>query len=175
VNVYLLLRGKSGTAWFDDIAVMEDPRRKGNIGREATVTVDSAYSQYTERPINDGIVHVPEDAHWTEESWASKAEEGDHWIELAFEQERTVKRVVIYWSMDAGTPKTSQEVRLQVLEGEDWRTVQTVMPAGLEQETVLELAEPVSTDRLRLLQPAGRGPQARPNIMWVREVEVFGE
>jgi len=83
--------------------------------------------------------------------------------------------VVIYWSMDAGTPKTSQEVRLQVLEGEDWRTVQTVMPAGLEQETVLELAEPVSTDRLRLLQPAGRGPQARPNIMWVREVEVFGE
>ncbi|MBT4816786.1 MAG: hypothetical protein HON70_13860 [Lentisphaerae bacterium] len=37
VSVNLLLRGKSGTAWFDDVAVMEDPRRQGNIAREATV------------------------------------------------------------------------------------------------------------------------------------------
>ncbi|MCD6361449.1 MAG: discoidin domain-containing protein [Armatimonadetes bacterium] len=173
VNVYLLLRDKSGTAWFDDVAVMEDPRRKGNIGREARVTVDSAYSGYDATPINDGIVHVPADAHWTEESWASADEEKEHWIELAFEHEHAIKRVVIYWSLDAGKPKTSREVRLQVPDGDGWRTVQTVMPAALEEETVLELDRPVTTGRLRLLQPAGRGPSERPNIMWVREVEVF--
>ena len=27
VNVYLLMRGHAGTAWFDDIFVSEDPRR----------------------------------------------------------------------------------------------------------------------------------------------------
>jgi len=175
VNVYLLLRGKSGTAWFDDIAVMEDPRRKGNIAREATITVDSAFPQYTERPINDGIVHVPASAHWTEESWASKDEAQDHWIELAFAERRSVKRVVVYWSLDAGTPKTSRELHLQVPEGEGWRTIQTALPPDLEEETVLEPDSPVRLTRLRLLQPAGRGPSARPNIMWVREVEVFGE
>lgn len=173
VNVYLLLRGKSGTVWFDDVAVMEDPRRKGNIAREATVTVDSAYAQYTTRPINDGIVHVPAGAHWTEESWASKDEAGEHWIELAFAQPRSARRVVIYWSLDGGVARTSREVALQVPAGDGWRTVQTVHPGELEEETVIELDRPVTTARLRLLQPAGAGPSDRPNIMWVREVEVF--
>jgi hypothetical protein len=173
VNVYLLLRGKSGTAWFDDVAVMEDPRRKGNIAREAEATVDSSYSGYNAVPINDGIVHVAADAHWTEESWASADEATEHFIELAFEEARTVERVVIYWSMDAGTPKTSREVRLETPDGDGWRTVQTVMPSGLEEETVFELDEAVTAKMLRLLQPSGRGSHERPNIMWVREVEVF--
>ena len=55
VNVYLLLRGKSGTAWFDDVAVMEDPRRKGNMAREAEVAVDSSFSGYDASPLNDGV------------------------------------------------------------------------------------------------------------------------
>ena len=173
VNVYLLLRDKSGTAWFDDVAVMEDPRRKGNSAREATATVDSQYNGYSAAPINDGVVHVAADAHWTEESWASADEAKEHWIELAYDEARSIERVVIYWSMDAGTPKTSREVRLQVPDADGWRTVQTVLPAGLEEETVFELDEAVTTDRLRLLQPVGKGMHARPGIMWVREVEVF--
>ena len=172
VNVYLLLRNKSGTAWFDDVAVMEDPRRKGNIAREAEAAVDSSYSGYSAAPINDGIVHVAADAHWTEESWASADEAKEHFIELTFEEARTVERVVIYWSMDAGTPKTSREVRLEARDGDGWRSVQTVMPSGLEQETVFELDEAVTASVLRLLQPSGRGSHERPNIMWVREVEV---
>jgi len=173
VNIYLLLRDKSGTAWFDDVAVMEDPRRKGNIAREAAVTVDSQYSSYSAVPLTDGVVHVATDAHWTEESWASADEAKEHFIELAFQEASEIARAVVYWSLDAGTPKTSRELRLQVPEDAGWRTVVTAMPGGIEEETVLELAEAVKTDRLRLLQPIGRGPHERPNIMWVREVEVF--
>ncbi len=173
VNVYLLLRGKSGTVWFDDVAVMEDPRRKGNTAREAEATVDSQYNGYSAAPITDGVVHVAEDAHWTAEAWASADDETDHFIELSYPEEREVKRVVVYWSQDAGTPKTSRELRLQVPDGDGWRTVMTVLPSGLEEETVLELDEPVTLARLRLLQPAGKGPAERGNVMWVREVEVF--
>ena len=45
------------TAETGDVAVMEDPRRKGNIAREATVAVDSFYSGYGAGPLNDGILH----------------------------------------------------------------------------------------------------------------------
>ena len=173
VSVNLLLRGKSGTAWFDDVAVMEDPRRKGSITREAAVTVDSKYGGYSTVPINDGVVHVLEGAHWTEESWASADKEGAHFIELAFEQAHALARVVVYWSLDGGTPKTSRLVHLQVPQGDGWRTLATVTPAGLEEETVFELPAPVSTRRLRLLQPNDKGPHGRSKIMWVREVEVF--
>ncbi len=105
VNVYLLLRGRSGTVWFDDAVVIEDPRRKGNIAREAKVTVDSAYSGYDAKPVNDGIVYPAEDAHWTEKAWASADERADHFIELRFAEPREVAKVAIYWSLDAGIPR----------------------------------------------------------------------
>jgi len=153
---------------------MEDPRRKGNIAREAVVSVGSQFNGYSAVPLTDGVVHVPDGAHWTEESWASADEPKQHSIELAFEQPRTIARAVVHWSLDGGAPRTSREIHLQVPEGDGWRTVLTVTPAGLEEETVLQLAEPMQTSRLRLLQPSGKGPRERPNIMWVREIEAFG-
>ncbi|MGD9495361.1 MAG: discoidin domain-containing protein [Armatimonadota bacterium] len=173
VNVYLLLRRRAGTAWFDDVAVMEDPRRQGNIAREASVEVDSAYSGYDAEPINDGVVHPPADAHWTDEAWASAETATDHWVELRFDQPRTIDRAVVYWSQDAGVPRSSAEVSLQVGVDEGWRTLATVRPEPLSAATAIRLDQPATGTRFRILQPAGRGPRDRPNLMWVREVELF--
>ena len=173
VNVYLLLRDMSGTVWFDDVAVMEDPRRKGNVARSAVVTVDSSYSKYSAVPLTDGVLHVPPDAHWTEESWASADLDVEHSVELAFPEGHAVCRTVIYWSLDGGVAKTSREVQLQILDGETWTTVATAKPVVPEEETVLEVPTALMVKRLRLLQPKGMGPRARANIMWIREVEVF--
>ncbi len=173
VNVYLLLRRKSGTAWFDDVAVMEDPRRQGNIAREAGVEVDSSYSGYDATPINDGIVHPAADAHWTAEAWASAETATDHWIELRFEDARAIDGAAISWSQDAGIPRSSAEVSLQVAVDEGWRTLATVRPEPLSARTVITLDAPVTATRFRILQPAGQGPRDRPNLMWVREVELF--
>jgi hypothetical protein len=173
VNVYLLLRSKSGTAWFDDVAVMEDPRRKGNIAREAQVTVDSFFSGYDAEPINDGIVHPPADAHWTDEAWASAEEARDHFIELRFAEPRQVGRVAIYWSLDAGIPRTSAEVQVQIPEGDGWRTVAAAKPTDPVPVTIIPLNPPVAALAFRLFQPKGKGPAGRPDLMWVREVEVF--
>lgn len=80
VNVYLLLRGKTGKAWFDDLALMEDPRRKGNLARTAVATVDSSYAGYDASPVNDGIIQG-ETLHWTKEAWASADDGKEHWID----------------------------------------------------------------------------------------------
>jgi len=173
VNVYLLLRRKSGTAWFDDVAVMEDPRRQGNLAREAEVTVDSFFSGYDAEPINDGVVYPPADAHWTDEAWASAEEDRDHFIELRFAEPRQVGRVAIYWSLDAGLPRTSAEVQVQVPEGGSWRTVATATPKEPVPATVIPLNPPVTAAAFRLFQPKGKGPAGRPDLMWVREVELF--
>ncbi len=173
VNVYLLLRRRSGTAWFDDVAVMEDPRRKGNIAGEASVEVDSYYSGYDTEPINDGVIYPPEDAHWTDEAWASAEKPEDHWIKLTFDDQRTIDRAVIYWSLDAGIPRSSAEVSLQVAVDEGWRTLATVHPEPLSVYTEIRLDEPVTGRIFRIFQPAGQGPRDRANLMWVREVELF--
>ena len=172
VNVYLLLRGKSGTAWFDDVAVMEDPRRKGNVAREATASVDSSYSGYDASPVNDGVI-IGEGLHWTKEAWASADEAADHFIELKFPAPRTVARAAIYWSLDAGVPRTSKEVQMQVPEGAGWKTVATLRPAAPAPQSEIRLDAPVTAERFRLLQPKGKGPEGRGNLLWVREVELF--
>lgn len=173
VNVYLLLRSKSGTAWFDDVAVMEDPRRKGNFARQAQVVVDSCFPGYDAKPINDGVVYPPPTAHWTAEAWASAEEEGEHFIKLRFPEPRPVGRVAIYWSLDAGIPRTSAEVQVQVPEGPGWRTVAIATPKEPVPVTIIPLETPVTAPAVRLLQPPGRGPAGRPNLLWVREVELF--
>lgn len=173
VNVYLLLRRKSGTAWFDDVAVMEDPRRQGNLAREAAVSVDSSYSGYDPAPINDGVLYPAADAHWTDEAWASAETATDHWIELRFDGPRTIGGAAVAWSLDGGIARTSAEVSLQVAVDEGWRTLATVKPEEPVAVTRIRLDEPVTGSRFRILQPAGKGPAGRANLMWVREVELF--
>jgi hypothetical protein len=172
VNVYLLLRGHSGTAYFDDVALMEDPRRKGNIAREAEVVVDSNYSGYSPNPINDGYIEVA-DKHWTDQAWASEDHGREHFVELRFAQNRTVQKVVIYWSLDAGIARTSREVHLQIPEGVAWKTIKTIECDRPVPATEMVLRHPVSTNKLRLFQPANKGPNDRKGLMWVREIEIF--
>jgi hypothetical protein len=172
VNVYLLLRGHSGTAYFDDVALMEDPRRKGNIAREAEVVVDSNYSGYSPNPINDGYIEVA-DKHWTDQAWASEDHGREHFVELRFAQNRTVQKVVIYWSLDAGIARTSREVHLQIPEGIAWKTIKTIECDRPVPATEMVLRHPVSTNKLRLFQPANKGPNDRKGLMWVREIEIF--
>jgi hypothetical protein len=172
VNVYLLLRGKSGTAWFDDVALMEDPLRRGNLARQAAVTVDSNYTGYDATPLNDGLTEVA-DLHWAKQAWASAETGGEHFLLLTFKDPRRVSRGTVHWSLDAGVPWSSQEVWLQVPEGDGWKTVATLQVHAPEPLSRVALPQPVIADRFRLLQPSGEGPAARPNLMWVREIELF--
>ncbi len=174
VNVYLLLRDRAGTVWFDDVAVMEDPRRQGNLAREAAVSVDSSYSGYDAEPINDGIAYPAADAHWTDEAWASADAAAPHWIELRFERPVTIGSAAIWWSLDGGMPHTSREVTLEAAVDEGWWSITTLRPEEPEARSELRLDQPVTSDRFRLSQPAGGGSADRPNLMWVREVELFG-
>jgi hypothetical protein len=174
VNVYLLLRGKSGTVWFDDVAVMEDLRRKGNVAREAQVTVDSSFSGYDSSPVNDGVT-VGEGLHWTKEAWASAEEARPHFIELRFKEPRSIARALVYWSLDGGVARTSREIAVEIPEGDGWKRVALVKPGAPEPVTEIRFAQPVQSERFRFVQPMGAGPQGRPNLMWVREVELFPE
>jgi hypothetical protein len=173
VNVYLLLRDKAGTVWFDNAAVMEDPRRKGNIAREASMEVDSSYSGYDATPLTDGIAYPAEDAHWTEKAWASADAPESHWVELSFDEPRTIDRVAIWWSLDAGIERTSREVKLQAGVDEGWWNIATLKPDEPAARSEIRLDQPVTSDRFRIFQPAGEGPANRGNILWIREVELF--
>ncbi len=170
VSVYAMLRGATGTVWFDDLLLAEDTSRAGNVARHAKVQCDSFFRDYHAGPINDGVVNTA-DLHWTDAAWASDETETPHWVELRWDQPVTVREVAIFWSLDADIPRTSRRVEIQTPDANGWKTVQTLAAQKAEPESRVSFP-PNTTTAIRVFQAKGDGIEGRPNLMWIREVEV---
>jgi hypothetical protein len=140
------------------------------------VKVDSSFDGYNARPLTDGVTDVREIAakRYNQGNWVSAESPEPHWIELEFRKPKRVTAVYVYWGFDKDRYMPSRRVELHAPDGGGgWRTVATLEPGGNFDRTAFEFA-PFVAERLRLFQPAQAGPQNRPFVMWVREVQAFG-
>jgi serine/threonine protein kinase len=139
------------------------------------IAVDSSYDGYSAKPLNDGIIDVKRISgmRYNEGNWASSETHDAHWIEFQLSKPERIAAVYIYWGFDRARFVASRRVELQTPdEREQWRTISTIEPGSDYDRTAFEFA-PVTTERVRILQPAQQGPRGRPFVMWVREVKVF--
>ncbi|MCA1556248.1 MAG: discoidin domain-containing protein [Acidobacteria bacterium] len=142
----------------------------------ATLAVDSSYEGYTLKPLNDGVFDVKRISgmRYNEGNWASAETHEPHWIELQLQKSTRISAVYIYWGYDRNRFVASRRVELQTpTEGNEWQTISTIEPGSDYDRTAFEFA-PVTTNRVRIFQPAQQGPRGRPFVMWVREVKIFG-
>ncbi|HEX7313795.1 MAG TPA: protein kinase [Pyrinomonadaceae bacterium] len=141
----------------------------------SAVKVDSSFDGYNTRPLNDGVTDVREIAakRYNQGNWVSAESPEPHWIELEFKKPERVTAVYVYWGFDKDRYMPSRKVELQVADGDGWRTVSKLEPGGNFDRAAFEF-DPFVAERVRLFQPAQAGPQNRPFVMWVREVQAFG-
>ncbi|HEV3468345.1 MAG TPA: protein kinase [Pyrinomonadaceae bacterium] len=142
----------------------------------ARVNVDSTYDGYNTKPLADGIKDVRQISamRYNQGNWVSAEVPSEHWVEFDFGREARVTAVYVYWGFDRDRYMPSRVAELQVPDGAGgWRALARLEPGGHYDRTAFEF-EPVTTAKLRVLQPAQQGPPNRPFVMWVREVEVFG-
>ena len=143
--------------------------------KPARVLVDSSFDGYDAKPLTDGVTDVRRVAsmRYNAGNWASAETPDAHWIELQFDRPASVAAVYVYWGFDKNRYLPARRVELEAADERGaWRTVSTVEPGSNYDRTSFEFT-PVTTTRLRLLQPAQQGPPNRSFIMWVREVQVF--
>jgi serine/threonine protein kinase len=152
-----------------------EPPPTGVAALAPSVKVDSSFDGYNARPLTDGVTDVREIAarRYNQGNWVSAESPEPHWIELEFKKPERVTAVYVYWGFDKDRYMPSRTVELQVADGAGWRTVSTLEPGGNFDRTAFEFA-PFVAERVRLFQPAQAGPQNRPFVMWVREVQAFG-
>ena len=141
----------------------------------AEVLVDSSYDGYNARPLTDGVTDVREIAarRYNQGNWVSAESPEPHWIELRFKKPERLTAVYVYWGFDKDRYMPSRTVELQAPDGGGWRTVSTLAPGDNYDRAAFEF-DPFVAERVRLFQPAQAGPQHRPFVMWVREVQAFG-
>ncbi|HVF50418.1 MAG TPA: protein kinase [Pyrinomonadaceae bacterium] len=143
--------------------------------RPARVEVDSSFEGYDAAPLTDGIIDVRRIAalRYNRGNWASAETPVAHWIEVHFERAERVAAVYVYWGFDRTRYVPSRRVELQTPDAQGaWQTIATLKSGDDHDRAAFEFA-PVETTRLRIFQPAQQGPQNRPFVMWVREIQVF--
>ncbi len=140
------------------------------------IRVDSIGSQYDiNAPVSDGH-RKPQ--YWRD-SWASNERNvAPRWVEFFFNQPVPVEAVAIHWAIEDGHPKasgkptTSRAYRIQAWQDNTYHDLVNVADA-LPEPHSLHVFDRVTTDRIRVWQPAGGGPAFRTNVMWITEIEVY--
>ncbi len=104
--------------------------------------------------------------------WASSEEPAAHWVELRWDRPVTFNQVVLDWPQCWGRYWTSRDFQLEAWDGTGWQAIDAVHDQTEAAASCRSLA-PTTTERLRLLQPAGGGPVEFPNRLWLAEIEVY--
>lgn len=135
------------------------------------VRVDSTFAGYSLAPLRDGITDTT-GLDWSESAWASSDISVPHWVEARWKSPTPIHRVAIYWAEDGGAYFRSENYRLQYrADGAwvDWPETDRESTATVD---TYGGVSPVTTDGIRLWQEAGGGHAARPDLLWLRELEV---
>ena len=158
-----------------------------NVALYSEVESSSNYGGYNPSVVNDGERnYASEEGRWSEVAWASLDMPDDHWLEFWLPGKVNVKEIFIWWARDRGTFWYSEEIIIEAdrkvvydstKSKDKYPLVKEVIRkqgvALVFQVTEIYFKEPVRTDTIRIIQPAGGGNPERPNIMWVAEVEIY--
>jgi len=140
------------------------------LSPDTIVSVDSTYSGYSTSVIDDEVI---DPYGGTATTWASGTSAvNPHWITINFSQSRDINNVTIYWAFNSGQSRfmASQEVQVQYWDGSQYVTAATITNAG-EVESSSAIFSTISTNSLRLWQPANMGSVYYTSIIWLTEVD----
>ncbi len=138
------------------------------------VRVDSTFAGYSVGPLRDGILDTA-DLDWSESAWASADIAVPHWVEVRWPAPQRITAATVHWAKDNETYFRSTHYRLQFRRNESWEDWSDASREESEAADQYRAAAPLLTDGLRLWQEVGGGSRSRPNLLWVRELDVRGE
>ena len=104
-------------------------------------------------------------------TWQSDKTTSPHWILFEFPKPRTVSKVQIYWSYWE-CYRTSVRYEIQTWDGQKWVTQVKVDGQKEQQCSTHTFFKPVTTSKLRILQPGNCGHEGRKELMWIAEVKI---
>lgn len=135
------------------------------------VTADSVFSGYSTAPLNDGVLETA-GMIWYEAAFASAETAEPHWVRYQFPSETTVSSVTAHWNSEDGVVYASRrgEVWGRAKDG-TWSKLAEYNGDSPAKFAKVQFA-PVKVDAIEWRQPASSGSAARPDILWLLELEV---
>ncbi len=160
----------------NDSAVVLDADRNG-LPAKTKLIATAPYPEYLLAPVVDGN-KKRKDLGWQEAAWASAEDDSTHGIEIQLSKPQRGGRFQVTWAYDTnGDEKVSwwvsRDYVIQVKEkaSDDWKTVVAVK----NNQSIVGCYPLPDTpfSFLRIYQLAAGGHPARPNLMWVGQIELM--
>ncbi len=103
--------------------------------------------------------------------WASSEEAEEHWVELAWDEQKNISCVQILWAKCWGHYYTSCEYEIQAWQDSEWRTVFAYQGQNEKMFDICEF-EMIVTNKIRLVQNIHGGSSEFPERLWIAEIGV---
>lgn len=154
-------------------AVSLFPKRENLLTEErVSVKADSNYAGYNTAPLYDGIIDT-EGFVWNESAWASAEIATPHWIEISFPKPVEISSVMIHWALDDNKYWVSNKYKIEYFKNDEWVLLDKMEGSNTAEKFNKHIFNRVSAQKVRIEQEIGGGPKKRPDLMWIREVEVY--
>ena len=136
------------------------------------ISVDSSFQGYSVSTLTDGI-KATSGLAWAEAAWASGEHGQQHWILCEFAKPEITSTVTVHWAASGGGISVSREIELWHEETiGKWIRLAITNPPSTELSTIIKIP-PQLIYKLKLRQPPNKGSDSRPELLWLREFEVF--
>ena len=134
------------------------------------VAVDSELPPYRAERLNDGLA-MPGMKFEPEHGWMSSGAATEHWAAVHLPGPMLLRGLRVWWMTFGGLPR---EIKVQVGAGDQWEDAPGFEHWRPATAAVEDLTfAPLTTDRIRVIQNAGGGNIAFPNLMGLSELEVI--
>ena len=151
------------------------PPSRSLLARDGVVvTVDSTFAGYRPDAIHDGVTDT-RGLTWSEAAWASAEVASPHWVEALFPSPERVSCVVLHWAEDQGRLMGSRCHRVEIEEDGAWVAPMARVTQEDGGRRTRYVFPPVAAGGIRVWQDPGCGPAARPDLLWLAEVEALDE
>jgi hypothetical protein len=144
------------------------------LARGIIPTVDGTYPGYSITSTTDGIID-PDGG--TATTWAStESSTLPHWVVIDFGGDQKLRKVTMAWAWNNSQSRwmTPREYHIQRWDGSTYQDLVTVLNPTIDSITTTSFAE-VTTSRIRIYQPANMGPIYYPTVIWLTELEIYGQ
>jgi len=136
------------------------------------ISVDSSFPGYSVSTLADGI-KATAGLHWAKAAWASGEHGQQHWILCEFAKPEIISTVAVHWAVSGGEKFVSREIELWHEETiGKWIRLAITNPSPAESSTSF-IFSPQRIRKLKLRQPPNKGSISRPQLFWLRELEIF--
>ena len=142
--------------------------RPGNLAAApgTRIEVSSTYPKYKIYPLTDG--QTARQIYYSYAAWASADISGmPQFADFIFQKEESVNLVSVWWE------KPPREIEIFAKKGGEWHLLLRKAIPENEDWSNIPLPENSRAEAVRVRMPAGKGHPSRPNLLWIREVEIY--